>query len=216
MTLSALIVVFVLAGILSFVGALRNFRRHRLLRGMLGSLLALALFLTAGSAVAIGAYLSTYQRLVEETPAGELQFTRLGYHQFNGVYTSPSGERSDFALRGDEWQIDARFLKWRPAANLAGFDAVYRLDRIGGRYAAVDDERSQPRTVYALHPPDRFDLWQLLRRAQAWIPGFDALYGTAAYLPMADGAQYRITASQSGLIARPLNQSARDAVGNWH
>jgi hypothetical protein len=32
---------------------------------------------------------------------------------------------------------------------------------------------------------------------------------------MADGALYEIKVSQSGLLARPLNQAARSAVGGW-
>ena len=36
------------------------------------------------------------------------------------------------------------------------------------------------------------------------------------YLPMADGALYDIKVSPTGLVARPLNQAARDAVGSWH
>jgi hypothetical protein len=44
----------------------------------------------------------------------------------------------------------------------------------------------------------------------------DALYGSATFLPMADGALYEIKVSQSGLVARPLNQAARDAVAGWH
>jgi hypothetical protein len=33
---------------------------------------------------------------------------------------------------------------------------------------------------------------------------------------MADKASYQISVSQSGLIARPLNQAAKDAVAGWH
>jgi hypothetical protein len=33
---------------------------------------------------------------------------------------------------------------------------------------------------------------------------------------MADGARYAISVSQSGLIARPVNQLAIAAVGDWH
>jgi hypothetical protein len=153
--------------------------------------------------------------LSAEQPAGELQFARVGYHQFNGVFTFPSGERADFALRGDEWQVDARVLKWQTLANLVGFDAAYRLDRISGRYSSIEDERSLPRTVYALNQPDRVDLWDLIHRYHSWVPWIDALYGTATYLPMADGALYEIKVSQSGLVARPLNQAARAAVGSW-
>jgi hypothetical protein len=169
----------------------------------------------AACALLVAANLRTYQRLSAEQPAGELQFARIGYHQFNGVFTFPSGERADFALRGDEWQVDARVLKWQTLANLVGFDAAYRLDRISGRYSSIEDERSLPRTVYPLNQPDRVDLWDLIHRYHSWVPWIDALYGTATYLPMADGALYEIKVSQSGLVARPLNQAARAAVGSW-
>jgi hypothetical protein len=215
MTFTALIVVLGLTGVLLLISSVRNIRRSRIARSILGFGVALVLFLTAGGALLLSANLESYRRLTTEQPAGQLQFTRLGYHQFNGVFTFPSGDRTDFALRGDEWQIDARILKWRAFANLVGFDTAYRLERISGRYASVDDERNQPRTVYPLNPPDRIDLWELLRRYQIWLPWFDALYGNATYLPMADGALYEIRVSQSGLLARPLNPAARAAVGSW-
>ncbi len=215
MTFTALIAVLGLTAVLFFVASARNLRRRRVLRALMGGSFALLLLLIAGAASLIAANLGAYSRLTVERPAGRLEFKALGYHQFNGVFTFPSGDRSDFALRGDEWQIDARILKWHAFANLLGFDTAYRLERISGRYASIEDERNQPRTVYPLNPPDRIDVWQLLHRYQAWLPGFDALYGSAAYLPMADGAAYEIEVSQSGLIARPLNDAASAAVGSW-
>jgi hypothetical protein len=216
MTFTALIVVLGLIGLLFLITSARNLRRHRVTGGLLHGVTSVILFLVAAAALVVAANLRTYQRLSAEEPVGQLQFTRIGYHQFNGVFTFPSGERADFALRGDEWQVDAHMLKWQAFANLIGFDAAYRLDRISGRYTSIDDERSLPRTVYPLNPPERIDLWQLVQGHQAWIPWVDALYGTAAFLPMADGATYEIKLSQSGLIARPVNQTARAAVGNWH
>ena len=177
---------------------------------------ALVLILLSVCAALIGANLRSYQRLSFEQPAGELQFTRTGEREFNAVLTYPSGERASFALRGDEWQVDARVLKWHAFANLVGFDTAYRLERISGRYARIEDERAQARTVYALNPPQRIDPWDLVHRYHSWLPWMDALYGSATFLPMADGALYEIKVSQSGLIARPLNQAARDAVGSWH
>ena len=44
-----------------------------------------------------------------------------------------------------------------------------------------------------------------------WLPFVDAVYGSATYMPMADGARYQVSITQSGLIARPLNPAA-DAV----
>ncbi|MDB6082287.1 MAG: hypothetical protein JWN43_168 [Gammaproteobacteria bacterium] len=215
MTFNALIALLGLIAALFFIAAVRSIRRRRIGGGLLRGGAALALLLIAACAILIGTSLRTYQRLSAEQPAGELQLTRIGYHQFNGVFTYPSGERANFALRGDEWQIDARVLKWHVLANILGFDTAYRLDRIGGRYTSVDDERTLPRTVYPLNPPDRLDLWELVHRYDSRLPWVDALYGSSTYLPMADGALYEIKISQSGLLARPLNQDARAAVGGW-
>jgi hypothetical protein len=216
MTFTALIVVFALAGILFFVAAVRRIRRRRVLGGCLHGATALVLILLSICAALIANNLRTYQRLTFEQAAGELQLNRTGEREFNAVLTYPSGEHANFALRGDEWQVDARVLKWHALANLVGFDTAFRLERISGRYTRVEDERSQVRTVYSLNAPQRIDPWDVVHRYHSWLPWVDALYGSATYLPMTDGALYEIKVSQSGLIGRPLNQAARDAVGNWH
>jgi hypothetical protein len=216
MTFTALIVLFALAGILFFVAAVRRLRRRRLFGGALHGATALVLILLSACAVLIAANLRTYQRLTFEQPAGELQLTRTGDREFNAVLTYPGGEHANFALRGDEWQVDARLLKWHAFANMIGFDTAYRLERIGGRFTRIEDERSMARTVYSLNPPQPIDPWELVHRYRSWVPWIDAVYGSATFLPMADGALYEIKVSQSGLIARPLNQAARDAVGGWH
>jgi hypothetical protein len=216
MTLTALITVLGLTGILFFIVGVRRFRRRRVLSGLFSGITALGLFLIAACALLVAVNLRTYQRLSAEQPAGELQFSRIGDHQFNAVLAYPTGARAAFSLRGDEWQVDARILKWQAFAELIGFDTAYRLERISGRYSRIEDERNLPRTVYPLNPPNRIDLWDVVHRYHAWLPWFDALYGSATYLPMADGALYEIKVSPSGLVARPLNQAARDAVGSWH
>ena len=96
--------------------------------------------------------LRTYQRLTNEAPAGELDLSRVAPHQYDAVLTFPNGTVAVFFLRGDEWQVDARILKWQASVDLLGFDTAFRLDRISGRYTNIEDERGQPRTVYQLHP----------------------------------------------------------------
>jgi hypothetical protein len=216
MTFTALIVVCALLGLLFFIAAIRRMRRRRVMGGMAHGAAALIFFLAAACALLIGSNLRTYQRLSYEQPAGELQLTRVGDRQFDAVLSYPDGEREKFSLRGDEWQVDARVLKWHAFANLVGFDTAYRLERIGGRYSRIEDERTEPRSVYELQTPGRIDPWELIHRYHSWVPWMDALYGSATFLPMADGALYEIKVSQSGLVARPLNQAAREAVGSWH
>jgi hypothetical protein len=216
MTFTALIVAIALVGILFLFAAVRRLARRRVRGGILHGATALILISLSACAALIAANLRTYQRLSFEQPAGELQLMRTGEREFNAVLTYPSGERANFALRGDEWQVDARVLKWHAFANLVGFDTAYRLERISGRYTRIEEERAQARSVYSLNPPQRIDPWDLVHRYHSWMPWMDAVYGSATFLPMADGALYEIKVSQSGLIARPLNQSARDAVGGWH
>jgi hypothetical protein len=216
MTFTALIVVCGLLGLLFFIAAIRRLRRRRVMGGMAHGAAALIFFLAVACALLIGSNLRTYQRLSHEQPAGELQLSKAGERQFDAVLSYPDGERANFTLRGDEWQVDARVLKWHAFANLVGFDTAYRLERISGRYSHVEDERTEPRTVYDLHAPGRVDPWELIHRYRSWVPWMDALYGNATYVPMADGALYEIKVSQSGLVARPLNQAAREALGSWH
>jgi membrane protein implicated in regulation of membrane protease activity len=216
MLLTAPILIFALLAVLFLFAAARRLRRRRVVGGLLTGTTALVFLLFAVCAGLIAANLRTYERLTHEQSAGELQLTRMSNREFNAVLTYPNGQHAEFELRGDEWQIDARVLKWRPFANLLGVDAAYRLERIGGRYTKVADEVSEAHTAYDLNPPQQVDFWELVHRYRGWVPWIDALYGSATFLPMADGALYDIKVSQSGLVSRPLNQAARDAVGNWH
>jgi hypothetical protein len=204
-----------LVGALLAANALRHARRRRAVRSGVHSLLAVIFLLAAAAVWMIGASLRTYERLSHEQRAAEILLTRLGDRFFRATVTYPDHSAQTFDLRGDEWQVDARVIKWQGLATLAGFDTAYRLERLSGRYADIASERSGPRSVYDLHAEARLDAWSLARRYKRYLPWVDALYGSAAFLPMADGALYEISVSQTGLLARPLNQAARDAVGGW-
>ena len=121
----------------------------------------------------------------------------------------------NFEIRGSEWQVDARIIKWHGLANLLGLDTHFRLERLSGRYADVERETTQPRTVYALTDNPGLDMWHIASNLPDWLAVVDAQYGNAAYLPIAEGASYRISVSRSGLVARPLNEAARQAVESW-
>src|SRR5450631_2793804 len=121
MTFNALIIVCALVGLLFFVAAIRRLRRRRVMGGMAHGAAALIFLLAATCAVLVGSNLRTYQRLSYEQPAGELQLSRVGERQFDAVLSYPDGERAGFSLHADEWQVDARVLKWHAFANLVGF-----------------------------------------------------------------------------------------------
>ncbi len=222
MIIPVAIIVCALLGVVFVLAALRSFWRHRALAGIANATAGVLLLALAAVFALLAAGLHSYHRLSAEQDVGEIAFSALGPQSFRAsLLYSPltkgaeAGTEEIFALRGDEWQIDARVLKWRAFANVLGFDTLYRLERLSGRYRSIEDERTAPRTVYELTPPQVIDIWLLARRYRERVPWVDALYGSAAYLPIADGARYAISVSASGLVARPLNQEARDATGGW-
>lgn len=204
-----------LIALLSFGSMIRHLRRRRLMRaGGSAAMCALTAALGTAGIMMFISYLG-YQRLTAESLVGEILFSE----DVTGKYTARLmvEGRLDrlLPLRGDEWQLDARIITWKPPATILGLEPVYQLERLSGRYSSVDRERSEQRTVHALAEERPLDLWNTVRRFPRLAPGVDAYYGTATYLPMADGARFRITMSRDALIARPINDIARDAVGDW-
>jgi len=182
-----------------------------------GSFLGGALLLAiAGLLFAVSLNLQTYSRLTYESPVADLVFEGRGTQQYRATLAKiPAGDLQIFLLNGDEWQLDARVLKWRGWANLFGLNAEYRLERVSGRYRDVEQERHGPRSVYGLTENPGIDLWTLALQYPQRLPFIDSVYGSATYMPMADGARYRVSLTQSGLIARPLNEAAVTASRNW-
>jgi hypothetical protein len=197
------------------LAAIRRLRRLQLVRGTLFFLSGATVLLVAAVAVLVAANLYTYARLTHEQEAARVSMRQLGERHYV-LSVQPKGEPPrHFELRGDEWQMDARVLKWRAMGNLLGFDTLYRLERLSGRYGSVAAERAGPRTVHDLSEETSLDLWSLVRRHHAYVPFADALYGSAVYVPMSEGAEYIVSVSASGLLVRPVNDTARKAVGGW-
>lgn len=201
-------------GALLLALGLRRLLRRRLLSATVEGLGG-GLFVALGALVgALGLNLHTYQRLTYEQEIAVLEFRQLAPQRYLATLRAPgstTGRR--YELLGDEWQLDARVIKWHGVANLLGLDSRYRLERLGGRYREVADESARARSVHALAEERGLPLTILAE--QDWLPWLDAYYGSAAYLPMADAAEYRVSLTQSGLVARPANDAARSAVGNW-
>jgi hypothetical protein len=168
---------------------------------------------TAGAMLA--ASLHTYARLTQEQEAARAVFRELAPKRYELLLVLKGAPARSFEIRGDEWQIDARVLKWKGMGTLLGLDTLYRFERVSGRYADTAQEKSALRTVHALSTEAGFDLWALLKEQQRWLPLADALYGSAAYAPMADGAQYSVNVSTTGLLIRPLNETAKKSLGSW-
>ena len=207
--------IFTLVTLYFVFSMLRHARRRRPLHAT-GSLAGGAATGALGGAsiLLVFSYVG-YGRLVDEQVVSQIEFSQSGPEEYVARLMIDGESDRMFRLRGDEWQIDARVVNWKPPATLLGLDPIYRLERLSGRYASVDDERSEQRTVHALSDDTVLDVWVVARRFPRLMPGVDAYYGTATYLPMADGARFEITMTRTALMARPANAVARDTVGDW-
>lgn len=178
-------------------------------RGLFGlTLLSVAL------AIGLVAYdLISYRQIFQEQVVATISFSQIEDQNYDAVLVGKDGKENHYNLRGDQWQLDARIIKWKGYLATFNIKPAYRLERLGGRYFDIEQETSAKRTVYTIHESlYGLDFWKLLNKKPNWVPVLDAVYGSATYLPMKDKALFEVTLSHTGLLARPLNAEAKEAV----
>ncbi|HLW75299.1 MAG TPA: cation/multidrug efflux pump [Gammaproteobacteria bacterium] len=203
------------AGLLLVLGGFKRFFHGKFVGGGGRVLFGLVLLSAFAFVAAVAVDLRTYLRLTYEQPVANLSFTAAGPQDFKVQLTDAGGHVTETELRGDDWQLDARVLKWKGLAIVLGMDPLYRLGRLEGRYRNAGQERNDYHSVVELSVDAGVDLWSLAQRNAGWLPWVDASYGSATYLPMADGAQYSVSLSPTGLLARPANPAAQAALSHW-
>ena len=209
--LAALLVLFAL---LTMRGAGRSWRARRRAGATGRFIVGLALVACAGFAALVGTALLGYRRLAAEALVATLDTRALDAQRFAVGVELPDGTRREVEVRGDDWQLDARVIKWKTTAVVLGAPPLYRLERIGGRWRSIEQAQSGPYTVHALaDPATSIDPWLLLRGLPDRIDMIDADYGSAAWLPMVDGGRYTVTlAASGGLVARPADAATAEAL----
>lgn len=167
----------------------------------------------------LGFNAQTYARLTHEGPVAEVsvrlvdsaaQRYSVTVHRLDETNLTQS-----CALQGDEWLISGRVQKWKPWANVLGLDATYSLDQMSNKYFTAErgngkpitacDLAGQPQQVDQYVPP----AWLSWLANQAYT--VDRRFGDANYMPLADGAVYRVVITQSGFNSEPANDIARKA-----
>jgi hypothetical protein len=219
-----------LIGGLLLVRGLAALFRGRVASGLLVGVGGAGFLAAAAIAALLALDVQTYGRLTYERPVATITTRQLGPQYFEATVIQPgqgeeAPDRSNlYPLHGDEWRIEAQVLKWKPWANVLGLDTQYRLDRLSGRYQSIDQEINAERSVHPLSGGDprvaglpwKVSAWDSARKYRKYVDAVDTLYGGGAYMPMADGAKYEVWITQSGLVARPVNDAARNAsAGGW-
>jgi hypothetical protein len=191
-----------LGAILILAGLTALFGLHPLrfiTRTLLG-LLLVTLGLLEGT-ITLG--IQGYRSLPREELAARIAVRPSGPQQFTALLRFPDGREATYPISGDELYVDARILKWHAMANVLGLNTAYELDRIGGRFRAIEQERSGSRSLYALGREKPVDVFNLRRRYTFLAPFLDVEYGSAAYVPVNEPANLELRVSATGLLIRP-------------
>ncbi|WP_420471418.1 hypothetical protein [Brevundimonas sp. FT23042] len=221
--------VVALLGLVLLIKGLVALFRGKVIGGLVGSVGGAGFLAAAMIATLLALDVQTYSRLTFERPVATVTTRQIGPQYFEAtVMQTANGEdlpaaTNLYPLHGDEWRIEAQVLKWKPWANVLGLNTQYRLDRLSGRYQSIQQEINAERSVHPLAITDndnglpwKISAWDAARKYRKYVDAVDTLYGGAAYMPMADGARYEVWITQSGLIARPVNDAARSASsGGW-
>ena len=171
--------IFAFIALLYLLSTLRHLRHRNLLRaGGSATLCAATGVLGTAGILLFFSYLG-YERLTAEQLVGVIEFSRSAPDEYTARLMVDGQLDRLLILRGDEWQLDARVVTWKPPATVFGLEPVYQLERLSGRFSSIDRERSEQRTVYGLAEERPLDLWSMARKFPKLMPGVDAFYGTA-------------------------------------
>jgi len=201
--LQILVLLFAALAVLCVAAAIVAARRRRWVGAAGGGLVALLALALAALAAAVSLGIRGYRALTREELAATVRVVPTGPRAFTARFRFPDGRRATYRLAGDQIYVDARILKWKYAADLIGMHTAYELDRVGGRYRALEDERNGKRTIYPLGRDRAVDLFDLRRRLPFLAPLVDARYGSATFVPADRPATWEIRVSTTGLLARP-------------
>jgi len=185
-----------------FVGSVVALRRKRLVGTAFSFVLGL-LFLTLGALfLTISVSTRGYRALTLEETAAIIETRPTGEQQFEATVSFADGRSQTFLVAGDQIYVDAHILKWKPRVNIIGLHTAYELDRIGGRYIDLEQERERERSLFSLKQAKPLDMFSLRQSYSLFAPLLDAEYGSATFIAVNEPATFEIRVSTTGLLIR--------------
>ena len=144
-----------------------------------------------------------YDQFNQETPVARLAFKQTGDYNFTALLQQGDFCSSQaFTILGDQFQLDAGFVKWKGLGVILGFKPRYRLDRLSGRYSDITRQNNLDNLAHNLAPDVLFDFFDENTPAgsSGWL--MDTRYGSSVYLNIDPSLRYTVYATEDGLITR--------------
>lgn len=171
-------------------------------------IMAVVLFLLAWD-------LRSYYALAQMDTVASITVRQVGPKQWNLSLVSeamPEG-RQVYLLQGDQWQLDARVIRFSGPLRWLGLQPAFKFERLSGRYLTLEEARSAPQTIHGLSSDGWVDFWALDQRIG--VPLLESQFGSAAFMPLRNNAVYDVLLGQGGISAVPVNEEAKSAVSVW-
>jgi hypothetical protein len=138
----------------------------------------------------------TYSTLTKESIVATIQFDKIPDQPkvyIAHVYSDKGSKIGDYTIYGDQWRMDAGFVKMEYWANIFGIDSKYTLNRFEGRYKNIQDENNQKHKAYLLESHSIIDTFSFF---------VDTQYGSSVYQDIKLNTKYTVLKSQTGLMVR--------------
>lgn len=200
-----------LALILLYVSGRALISRNWFMKWLRGTLGFLAIFGMSISAV-VAFNLLHYKVVDDGQVIATLRFVEVAPQEFDVELVGREKNKQFYQLQGDQWQLDVRLIK--VSAWFDGDLPAYKLDRISGRFLSLEQENQVTENAYDLLGSQFVDTWPWFANKK-WLGFVQAKYGTATYMPMANGAIYQVRLFHDGLDAQPVNEQAKQALNGW-
>lgn len=138
----------------------------------------------------------TYTSLTQEQLIATLTFDSIPNQSqiFIAHLNDAEGSKiDDYTLFGDQWRMDAGFIKMEYWANVFGVDSKYTLDRLEGRYKNIEDQNNKKKQSYQLEDHNLIDTMSFF---------VDTTYGSSVYTDIKINTKYSVFKTPTGLMVR--------------
>lgn len=161
------------------------------------------------NAILAGLLALTYSSLTEEQVIATITFDEIENQEnvyIAHVYEADGSKIDDYKIYGEQWRMDAAFIKMEYWANIFGIDSKYALNRFEGRYKSIEDENNNKHQAYQLESHSLIDTFSFF---------VDTTYGSSVYKEIKLNTEYTVLKSPTGLMVRTKYLAPNEEKGIW-
>lgn len=153
--------------------------------------------------ILIGVYSYTYNVLTKETLISKVKFLNVDTKKKEHlavVFDKDDNEIGKYKIYGDQFQLDAKFMKMKYWSNLLGLESRYELERLQGRYSNNKEQNSKKTISHDLSEDTLLDTFSFF----GWNFFVDTDYGSSTYKNIQKDYNYNILKTTTGIIVREI------------